>query len=323
MTSSSPLVSALIPAYNAARTVRASVDSVLTQTVEDLEVIVVDDGSSDKTADVVDAITDSRVRLVRQPNGGAAAARNTALSLARGRWVALLDADDLWLPKKLERQLAVLDANPNTTAVQSGVYYVDDLLKVLQVRPCREDQSTLLDFLCFRNLPGAQSTWLISRRDFQRFGEFDPELVILEDWDISLKAARYCNPISIADPLTMVRVHAGNRSRDLDIHVAPGFRVLGKLFSDPELMPDVRAREREIYARFFTMLCGGAFRVRQWRDCAYWGARAVRTDPRMLVYMAALPVRRLRGRSYRAAGMQTSDMTDGRSLLSESVAAGV
>ena len=296
---------------------------MLAQTIEDLEVIVVDDGSSDKTAEVVGAITDPRVRLLRQANLGAAAARNAALADARGRWVALLDADDLWLPEKLERQLAALDANPSTTAVQSGVYYVDDSLKVLQVQPCREDQSTLLDFLRFRNLPGAASAWLISRPDIQRAGGFDPELVILEDWDISLKAARYCNAISIAEPLTMVRVHPGNRSRDLDIHIAPGFRVLGKLFSDPELPPEVRAREREIYARFFTMLCGGAFRVRRWRDFAYWGARALRADPRMLLYMAALPVRRLRGRSYRAPGMQTPDVTDGRSLLSETVAAEV
>jgi hypothetical protein len=117
--------------------------------------------------------------------------------------------------------------------------------------------------------------------------------VILEDWEFSLRLARYANPLCIEEPLTLYRVHPGNRSRDLDIHIAPGFTVLDRLFTDPTLPPAVKQHQREIYARFYTMLCGGAFRVHHWRSCLYWGVRALRTDPAMIGYMLATPIRRI------------------------------
>jgi glycosyltransferase involved in cell wall biosynthesis len=293
MTSGGPLVSVVIPAYNSSRTVRATVESALAQTVSDLEVIVVDDGSSDDTADVVTAISDPRVRVVRQSNAGAAAARNAGIREASGQWVALLDADDLWLANKLKRQLEVLDANPSAQAVQSGAFFVDDALQILRVVHCTHPTNSLLPFLRFQNMPAVSSAWLIARDLLNRTGLFDEDLVILEDWDMAIRIARADEPISIPEPLVMYRVHPANRSLDLDIHIAPGFRVLGRLFSDPTLPQQVRDHEREIYARFYTMLCGGAFKVRRWRDCVYWGRRAVRTDPVMLGYIGALPVRRL------------------------------
>ncbi len=296
MTAGEPLVSVIVPAYNASRTVAATIDSALGQTVSDLEVIVVDDGSNDDTADVVEAMADPRLKLIRQPNGGAAAARNTGIRHARGTWVALLDSDDVWLPRKLERQLAALDANPDALAVESGAYFVNDQLQVLQVRPCVQPKDPLLTFLRFQNLPNAASTWVVARRMFERMGMFDPSLAILEDWDISIKIARYCNPICIPEPLSLYRVHEGNRSRDLDLHVDPGFRVLDRLFADPTLPPRIRAHKRHIYACFYAMLAGGALKVGRWRDCLAWAIRALRTDPRILGYIAAMPARRLRRR---------------------------
>jgi glycosyltransferase involved in cell wall biosynthesis len=296
MSTRSPQVSVVIPAYNSAQTVTATVQSVLGQTVSDLEAIVVDDGSSDNTVEVVQAIDDSRVRVVRQANAGAAAARNTGVESATGEWVALLDADDLWLPNKLERQLAVLEADPSALAVHSGVYFVDDDLKVLYVRPCTQPEDLLLTYLRFQNLPGVASTWMIARRMFEPMGMFDPSLVILEDWDISIKAARHCNPVCMSEPLSLIRVHPGNRSRNLDIHIEPGFKVLGRLFGDPALPAHIRKRKREIYARFYAMLSGGAFKVGQWRECARWALRAFFTDPRISGYIASMPIRRLRRR---------------------------
>jgi len=108
------LVSVIIPAYNAARFIRRTLVSVLAQTHPDLDVIVVDDGSVDETVSIVEAIArdDPRVRLFRQKNSGVSAARNAALSVARGAYIAPLDADDLWHPAKLEKQLAVFANRP-------------------------------------------------------------------------------------------------------------------------------------------------------------------------------------------------------------------
>jgi hypothetical protein len=210
--------------------------------------------------------------------------------------VAFLDSDDIWLPNKLQRQLELMAAKPGCMASQGSAYFVDDELRPLKLRRCVPVDNPLLTFLRFQNLPNAASSWIVRRELLDQIGGFDPDLVILEDWEFSLRLARYANPLCIDEPLTLYRVHPGNRSRDLDIHIAPGLTVLGRLFVDPALPPAIRAREREIYARFFTMLCGGALRVRRWRACLYWGLRALRTDPRMIGYMAAMPLRRIRRR---------------------------
>jgi hypothetical protein len=88
------------------------------------------------------------------------------------------------------------------------------------------------------------------------------------------------------------RTHPGNRSRNLDIHVAPGELVLGRLFADPDTPERIRAGRREIYAHFYTMLAGGALKVGRYGECGRWAIRALRSDPRSIKYIAELPVRR-------------------------------
>src|SRR5262245_17150631 len=104
-----PHVSVIIPAYNAAAFIAGAVQSVLDQTFQDFEIIVVDDGSKDGTVAALEPFG-SHIRVHRQQNAGVARARNTGAALATGSWVAFLDADDLWIPQKLERQLAVTTA---------------------------------------------------------------------------------------------------------------------------------------------------------------------------------------------------------------------
>jgi len=290
---SDPLVSVVIPAYNSSRTIAQTLESALTQGIAEIEVIVVDDGSSDDTAEIVRRSEDHRLRLVQRPNGGVASARNAGIELARGEWVAFLDSDDIWLPHKLERQLELMSAQPGCQASQGSAYFVDDQLRPLKLRRCIPVDDPLLTFLRFQNLPNAASSWVVRRSLIEQIGPFNADLVILEDWEFSLRLARYASPLCIDEPLTLYRVHPGNTSRNIDIHIEPGFKVLQELFADPTLPADVRAHEREIYARFYTMLCGGMFRVGRWGACAAWGLRALRTDPRMLAYMAATPARRL------------------------------
>jgi len=285
-------VSVVIPAYNAARTVVESVQSALDQTMSEIEVIVVDDGSADATAQLVGAIDDQRVRLLQQPNGGVSAARNAGIAEARCEWVAFLDADDLWLPRKLERQLELMALHPSCLASQGSAYFVDEKLEGRTLRRCIPVDDALLTFLRFQNLPNAASSWIVKRELLAEIGVFDPELASIEDWDFSLRLARYANPLCIDEPLTLYRVHRGNRSRDIDAHIEAGRTILGRIFADPTLPPQVQAHEREIYARFYTMLCGGSLRVGRWKACVYWGLRALRTDPRVIGYMAATPLRR-------------------------------
>lgn len=120
-----PKVSVVIPAFNALRYLPRTVDSALAQSFGDFEVLIVDDESTDGTADWVRTIADRRVRLLEQKNQGAAAARNAGIRQARGEYIAFLDADDLWEPAKLERQVACLDARPEVGVVYTWVRVID------------------------------------------------------------------------------------------------------------------------------------------------------------------------------------------------------
>ena len=119
MTEATPRVSVVLPAYNAQDTVRRAIDSVLAQTMPDFELIVVDDGSQDRTGEVVEAVDDPRVRLLRRPHGGVPPTINAGLAEARAPIVAIQDADDFSVPDRLERQLALLEERPEVAVVGS------------------------------------------------------------------------------------------------------------------------------------------------------------------------------------------------------------
>jgi len=295
----SPLVSVIIPAYNATRTLEATVRSALQQSVSDLEVVIVDDGSKDETFALASSFTDPRIRVLRKPNGGVASARNVGIRAAQGKYVAILDSDDLWVPDKLEKQLAVLENGTGVYAVQSGAYFVNDDLEVLSVRKCFPSRDALLETLLFQNMPNNMSTLVIARHKFDEMGYFDEELEILEEWDMAIKVARFCNLVSLEEPLSLYRVHAGNRSRNLGIHIQPGLLVLQRLFADPTIPAHIKQRKRLIYAQFYTMLSGGAMKVGRWGECASWALKALGTHPAAVGYMAALPLRRLQRRRQR------------------------
>lgn len=293
------MVSVVIPAYNAARTIQPTLRSVLGQTVDDLEVIVVDDGSTDDTAGAVNTLADPRLRVLRQDNAGHAAARNTGIGEARGKWVAFLDADDLWLPNKLERQLAELRANPHIRALHAGAVHVDDALRPLFIGYAPAGKNTLLDVLCFDGLPGFMCTPIVDRTLLDEVGRFDPSLIILQDWELAIRLARCGELYSLQEPLALYRVHAGNQSKQVELHIEPGKRILAKFFADPELPADLLARRRYIYARFYAMLCGGKLQLGDVRQAGFWARRAMACDPRVLGYLVGLPQRRLQKQSSR------------------------
>jgi len=288
-----PAVSVVIPTYNKGPTLKAAVQSVLAQTYNDLEIVIVDDGSTDDTPERVKELGAS-VRYLRQDRAGVSTARNRGIEESQGRFVAFLDGDDLWLRHKLERQLDVFRREPRIDAVQCGAHLVNNRLDVLETRRCDPRQDTLMDFLLFRNLPGLGSTLVARRSRIEALGGFGADLVILEDWDLACRFARGGALRSLPECLTLYRQHGGNRSRNVGIHVQPGFRSLGRLFEDPTLDRAVRRREKRIWARFYAMLAGGYFQNLELGQALFWAGRALRSSPWVLGYVAGLPWRRLR-----------------------------
>ena len=146
-----PRVSVVIPTYNCEQFLDRTIDSALRQTYQDFEIIVVDDGSTDGTQSLV-AGYGKAVRYVYQPNQGASAARNTALSQASGEFIAYLDADDLWLPEKLARQVEFLDAHPACGFVHTEVSVIDEQDNVLHARFNLETNRPVPQGRCMRDV---------------------------------------------------------------------------------------------------------------------------------------------------------------------------
>jgi glycosyltransferase involved in cell wall biosynthesis len=197
MASDTPQVSVIIPVYNQARFIRGAVGSVVAQTYADWEIVVVDDGSTDDTPRVLAELAGriSRMRVIRQPNRGRAAARNAGISHACGVYAAFLDADDVWFPDKLERQVAALEACPRAGAVYAravvvGLDGVPDRRGLVIGAAPASPRAAFADLAMLNRVP--LSTAMVRRECLDEVGWFDEGLVYIEDWELWLRlAARY------------------------------------------------------------------------------------------------------------------------------------
>lgn len=173
------LVSVIIPAYNAAHMIDRTLDSVRAQTWRDLEIVVVDDGSTDGTAEHVrrHAQEDARVRLITQQNGGVARARNLGIAESKGDLIAPVDADDLWRPDKIARQVEALDAGgPEIGLVYCWFAVIDDQDRIMSYGDRSRDEGDVLRRMCLGNLVGNGSAPLMRREAVLAGGGYDPEL---------------------------------------------------------------------------------------------------------------------------------------------------
>jgi len=233
-----PRVSVVIPTYRRAGFLREAVDSALAQTVQDAEVIVVEDGSRD--AEEVLRPLGARVRYAWQPNQGAAAARNLGAELAAGEWLAFLDDDDLWLPDKLARQLAHVEGAPEIGLVHTAYFHQTDGGRRLAPRFSRRGPiptGWVTDALFADNFILTSST-LVRRRAFAAVGGFDTRYVRAQDYDLWLRLSCEHRFGFVADPLAVYRIHPGTLTERID---APLTRadVLGRFL---DTHPGVRAR---------------------------------------------------------------------------------
>ena len=202
-------VSVVVPSHNRARLLERTLRSILDQHLTDLEVLVVDDGSSDDTQAVATA-TDPRVQVLRNPRpAGVSAARNRGIAAARGEWIAFCDDDDLWAPDKLSRQVMAADrAGAGWGYV--GDVNVDDRLRVLSGgRP--PDPDAVMTLLPRWNPLASGGSNVVVRAELLRtVGGFDPALRRTEDWDLWIRLSRTGRPAWVCDPLVAYRFHAGN-----------------------------------------------------------------------------------------------------------------
>jgi hypothetical protein len=238
-----PRVSVVVPCWNAERYLAASLDSALAQEGVPVEVLVADDGSSDGTPAVLARYAD-RVRVLHQDHRGPAAARNACLRVARGEYVALLDADDRFLPGKLARQAAVLDARPDVGLVSTGWLVVDAGGRPLPSQGWSREEGDVRRRLLLGN-PAHPVAVMCRRAQALDAGGFDESLQVNEDWDLFIRLAmRGARWATVDEPLCEYRVHGGQSHRRVRLVYETRLRILEKTFADPafpEALREVRA----------------------------------------------------------------------------------
>ena len=212
-------VSVIIPCYNAARFIAEALESVLRQTHADTVAIVVDNGSTDKTAEIAEAFG-ARVTVIRQPGkSGPAAARNAAVEVADGGAIAFLDGDDRWHPEKVARQLAFLEAHPDYGVVHTAVRHIDaggdDIDRPGGAIPWRIAQGECLGGLLAHNT--ITTSTVLVRRETLGADRFPVDLFAGEDWDLWLRLAARTRIGYLEEALTDYRVHDQNTTRCLDL----------------------------------------------------------------------------------------------------------
>ena len=227
-------ISVVIPTYNSGTQLKQTLDAALEQTCAPLEIIVVDDGSTDGTPAWIEAHYGEAVRVIRQSNGGVARARNAGWRAARGEWIAFLDHDDVWYPDKLEHLLRA--ATPACGVVYSRWREVDEDGEPLP------DAEQLTRQSWWRGARGRAFGWLmgwrcplvsmsvpIVRRELlKRVGGFDPRCVPCDDWDLWLRLSRVTEFAFVDETLLDYRCHAAQQSRDELAALRGARRALGK-----------------------------------------------------------------------------------------------
>ncbi|MBS1792996.1 MAG: glycosyltransferase [Acidobacteria bacterium] len=288
-------VSVIIPNYNYEKFISRTVESVLSQTYQNIEIIVVDDGSKDGSLDVLKGFGD-RIRVVEQKNAGVSAARNHGVEVSTGELVAFLDADDVWLPEKLERQLEKMNSDPEIGLVHCSMTLIDPADNPIGEKKEGQEGRVANEFLLLKRgvVIGAGSTALVRRAVFDEAGGFDRRLSTAADWEFCYRVARLHKIGFVREPLVLYRMHGTNMHgnvKAMEHDVLIGFE---KAFAgDAE---DLRAIRRECYGNLYLSLAGSYFQSKKYSKFFESASKCFWYTPGNLGYFLKFPFRRF-GRS--------------------------
>lgn len=261
-TNTNALISVIIPAHNAAAFIDKALQSVLAQSYPQFEVLVVNDGSTDNTADIINNYQDSRIRLINQINGGLSNARNTGIKEAQGDYLAFLDADDYWTSEKLEKQIALLKQNPDIgfCSSQSRIETPEGVF--INNWHCPELSGSTLQSIFEHNaaITGSGSGVMVSTVLQKQAGFFDESLNSLEDIDMWMRYSAHSEYACLPETHTVITKRPDSMSRNLAIMRKSAIKVLRK---NRKLL-DKSAQKGFWHSCYASMLC----------DYAKWEARS-------------------------------------------------
>lgn len=257
---SNAIVTAIVPCHDSEGTVGQAIDSALAQSLHGVEIIAVDDGSTDGTLGILRKYAQrypEGFRILRQDHGGPYLARNLAAAHARGRFLAFLDSDDLWEPRKLERQIHEIEARPNSVLCHTGGRVISADGSVIRVFPAAENYCGRCwkELLVMNRL--ATSSVVVRRSSFEQANGFDETFPARGDWELWTRLARTGELVSIDEPLIRYRLHEGRMSQGTDRMLVSHLRVIDKnARAYRDLVPDLERYIRK--SRFAAHLMYGS-----------------------------------------------------------------
>jgi glycosyltransferase involved in cell wall biosynthesis len=225
-----PLISVVIPVYNGEKTINETINSVLSQTFQDFELVIINDGSQDSTLEILSNIQDPRLKVFSYPNAGLAASRNRGTSHAVGEYISFIDADDLWTSDKLEAQLKALQDNPEAAVAYSWTNYIDESSQFLRPGGYLTANGDVLAKLLVVDFLENGSNPLIRRQALIEVGGFDESLPAAEDWDILLRLAARYHFVAVPSPQILYRTSAYSMSANVVRQEAACLNVLKRAY---------------------------------------------------------------------------------------------
>lgn len=286
-----PLVSVIIPNYNYANYICEAVDSALNQTYENVEVIVVDDGSHDDSRELLESYG-NRITTIFQENAGVSAARNNGVRRSTGKYVAFLDADDVWLVDKCAKQVDSFEKEDDLGLVHVGVEEFDADGNVLKKRLDGMSGAVSHEFLLFERpvVLGGGSGLMVPREVFEEIGGFDLNLLTSADWDLFYRISRSYNIGFVPEVLLKYRIHGSNMHgniKRMEREMLYGFE---KAFC--ESSADVQSIRRRAYGNLHKALAGSYFHAGEYGDFLRHSFKSLFLNPSNIGYFAAFPLRR-------------------------------
>jgi glycosyltransferase involved in cell wall biosynthesis len=225
-----PQISVIIPVFNGEQTIRETIHSVLTQTFDDFELIIIDDGSQDSTLTIINSIQDARIKVFSYSNAGQPASRNRGIKKAIGNYISFIDADDLWTPDKLEAQLKALQENPQAAVAYSWTEWIDELGQPLGRGSYITENGDVFAKLILNDFIANGSNPLIESSAIASVGEFDESLTNAHDWDMWLRLAAQYPFVAVPSPQILYRKSASSMSANVWGMEDSSLRVIEKAF---------------------------------------------------------------------------------------------
>lgn len=281
----SPLVSVIVPAYNAEKYIEDTLKSIIAQTYRNIEILVIDDGSKDKTAEIVNSFAqvDNRIKLLQQPNAGVAAARNLGIAKSQGEFIAPIDADDIWYPHNLEKQVqSLMQSDESVGFSYAWSVFIDGESNLSGGYQAAKDAGNVLLPLLIGNFVGNASATVIRRNCLEEIGGYNCQLKAqnaqgCEDWDLYLRIAENYQICLVPEFLIGYRYATGSMSCNVEI-----MHNSHKL-----VMADIQKRHPEIPPIIFKLACANYYRylgcksreVGKYWDSLMWMFSAIILDP--------------------------------------------